>query len=119
MTMDRLCWVLAGEKHCSSSSPGNGSYTTVSPLLSSRQLSVFSKTLHISESDLTDINVPLESLNPTLFPGLPNGIEVHTGFASEHAKTASVVLDNVNQIISDHGVDSITLVSSVVFISST
>ena len=39
-----------------------------------------------SEADATDIDVFLESLNPTLFPGVSSSIEAHSGFANEQAK---------------------------------
>lgn len=39
-----------------------------------------------SEADATDGNVFLESLNPTLFPGISSSVEVHRGFAKEQAK---------------------------------
>jgi len=61
-------------------------------------------------SDLTDVNVPLASLDSSLFPNLPSGIQAHSGFLDEHAKTASAVLAAVNKVISDHGVSSITLI---------
>ena len=37
-------------------------------------------------ADLTDIDFLLQGLDPTLFPGLPSSIQVHEGFAHEHAK---------------------------------
>ena len=37
-------------------------------------------------ADLTDLNFFLQGLDPTLFPGLPSSIQVHEGFANEHAK---------------------------------
>ena len=39
-----------------------------------------------SEADLTDVDALLESLNPTLFPGISSSIEAHSGFANEQAK---------------------------------
>jgi predicted lipase len=70
-----------------------------------------------SESDLTDIDVPMTSLSPTLFPNLPKGILVHEGFANEHARTASTVMANVKKIISEKGASSVTLVSTVLPLS--
>jgi hypothetical protein len=64
-----------------------------------------------SEADLTDVDVPLESPDSTLFPNLPSGIEVHSGFASDQAQTASTILSAVNQIVNDYGINSITLVN--------
>lgn len=39
-----------------------------------------------SEADATDADAILESLNPTLFPGISSSIEAHSGFAGEQAK---------------------------------
>ena len=38
-----------------------------------------------SLADLTDIDLFFTGLDPTLFPGLPSSIQVHSGFAAEHA----------------------------------
>ena len=38
-----------------------------------------------SEADLTDFDVFLKSLDPTLFPGISSSIEAHSGFADEQA----------------------------------
>jgi hypothetical protein len=37
-------------------------------------------------ADLTDFDLSLQGLDPTLFPDLPSSIQVHGGFANEHAK---------------------------------
>jgi hypothetical protein len=37
-------------------------------------------------ADLIDFDFFLQGLDPTLFPGLPSSIQVHEGFANEHAK---------------------------------
>lgn len=42
--------------------------------------------LCFSLADLTDLDFFLQDLDPTLFPGLPSSIQVHEGFANEHAK---------------------------------
>ncbi len=39
-----------------------------------------------SLADLTDVDFFLHGLDPTLFPGIPPSIQVHHGFAQEHAK---------------------------------
>ena len=39
-----------------------------------------------SEADATDVDAFLESLNPTLFPGISSSIKAHSGFANEQAK---------------------------------
>ncbi|CAK5278142.1 unnamed protein product, partial [Mycena citricolor] len=59
---------------------------------------------------LTDATFLMESLNATLFPGIPAGIEAHSGFANEHAKTAETVLANVKQALSITGFNKVTMV---------
>ncbi|KAG1745926.1 Alpha/Beta hydrolase protein [Suillus paluster] len=61
-------------------------------------------------SDLTDADVFMERLNPTLFPGVGSSVEVHSGFADEHALTASIILNEVKSLISQNNADSVTLV---------
>ncbi|CDO71479.1 hypothetical protein BN946_scf184909.g73 [Trametes cinnabarina] len=55
------------------------------------------------ESDLTDINFFLDDLDTSLFPGVTHAIQVHNGFAAEHAKTASTILAEVKRLISQKG----------------
>ncbi|KAI9058382.1 alpha/beta-hydrolase [Trametes sanguinea] len=55
------------------------------------------------ESDLTDINFFLDDLDTSLFPGMTSAIQVHNGFAAEHAKTASTILTEVKRLISQKG----------------
>ena len=38
------------------------------------------------EAEATDADILLESLDPTLFPGVSSSIEAHSGFANEQAK---------------------------------
>jgi hypothetical protein len=40
----------------------------------------------VSSADLTDADFFLESLNSSLFPGVPSSVDVHNGFASEQAR---------------------------------
>ncbi|KAH8989453.1 lipase class 3 family protein [Lactarius akahatsu] len=61
-------------------------------------------------ADLTDANFFLESLDPSLFPGVPSSVEAHNGFADEHAKTAPTILSAVQQTLSAHGASSVTVV---------
>ncbi|KAG1770893.1 Alpha/Beta hydrolase protein [Suillus placidus] len=61
-------------------------------------------------SDLTDANVLMERLDPTLFPGVDSSVEVHSGFANEHALTASIILKEVKSLISQYNASSVTLV---------
>ncbi|KAI6030939.1 Alpha/Beta hydrolase protein [Pisolithus orientalis] len=44
---------------------------------------------------LTDVDIFLESLDPLLFPGISSSVQVHSGFANEHAKTAPTILAGV------------------------
>ncbi|KAJ7226953.1 lipase, partial [Mycena pura] len=59
---------------------------------------------------VTDIDFFLESLDPTLFPGLSSSIEAHNGFAAEQAKTATQVLAAVKTGISKFGAKKVTMV---------
>ncbi|KAH9849002.1 alpha/beta-hydrolase [Lenzites betulinus] len=59
------------------------------------------------ESDLTDINIILTTLDKTLFPGVPSGVQVHEGFASEHAKTAAPILTMVQSLIKSAGATNV------------
>ncbi|KAG1906642.1 Alpha/Beta hydrolase protein [Suillus fuscotomentosus] len=59
---------------------------------------------------LTDANGLVEHLDSTLFPGVDRSIKVHSGFADEHAKTASAILTEVKSLISQYNATSVTLV---------
>lgn len=61
-------------------------------------------------ADLTDADFFLESLDSSLFPGIPSSVEVHNGFASEQASTAPTILSYVKQTLSQHGTSSVTVV---------
>ncbi|KAN0132755.1 alpha/beta-hydrolase [Lactarius tabidus] len=61
-------------------------------------------------ADLTDADFFLESLDPSLFPGIPASVEVHNGFASEQASTAPTILSYVKQALTAHGASSVTIV---------
>ncbi|KAH7928461.1 alpha/beta-hydrolase [Leucogyrophana mollusca] len=61
-------------------------------------------------SDLTDVDIPMENLDPTLFPGVDSSVEVHSGFANEHAQTASIILAEVKSLISQYSASTVTLV---------
>ncbi|KAF7317835.1 Glycoside hydrolase family 5 protein [Mycena kentingensis (nom. inval.)] len=58
---------------------------------------------------VTDANFFMESLDPTLFPGL-SGLEAHSGFADEQAKTATTILNAVNTAIARFGAKKVTVV---------
>ncbi|KAG1822826.1 Alpha/Beta hydrolase protein [Suillus subaureus] len=61
-------------------------------------------------ADLTDANALTKRLDPTLFPGVDGDVEVHSGFADEHALTASIILKEVKSLISQYNAKSVTLV---------
>ncbi|KAF8882767.1 lipase class 3 family protein [Gymnopilus junonius] len=62
------------------------------------------------EADATDLDAFLESLNPTLFPGISSSVEAHSGFANEQAKTATTILSAVKTAISAHSAKKVTIV---------
>ncbi|KAG1872460.1 alpha beta-hydrolase [Suillus subalutaceus] len=61
-------------------------------------------------ADLTDANALTRRLDPTLFPGVDSNVEVHRGFADEHALTASIILKEVKSLISQYNAKSVTLI---------
>ncbi|EIW57887.1 lipase [Trametes versicolor FP-101664 SS1] len=44
---------------------------------------------------LRDINILFENLDKDVFPGVPEGIQIHSGFAKSQKKTADVILQAV------------------------
>ena len=59
----------------------------------SRRLSFISypRLIHLlfsinSIADLTDLDIEMTTLSPSLFPGVPSSVEVHQGFADEQIK---------------------------------
>jgi len=60
-------------------------------------------------ADLTDIDLILGSLDSTLFPGLSSSIEVHQGFANEHAQTAQTILAAVLTLLNQHNGRTVTV----------
>jgi len=61
-------------------------------------------------SDLTDVDIVMENLDSTLFPGISDDIYVHSGFAAEHVKTAAIVLAETETLIQQTGADTVVLV---------
>lgn len=61
-------------------------------------------------ADLTDSDIVLMTPSGMLFPGLPSSIEVHIGFASDHAKSATAILAAVQKALAMHSASSVTLV---------
>ncbi|KAJ6578309.1 lipase [Mycena capillaripes] len=80
--------------------------TTLGTVIVSHQGTDSSKILAL----LTDAHFFLGGLDPTLFPSLSSSIEVHSGFANEHAKTATLVLAAVQKGLSRFDVKKVTLV---------
>ena len=66
-----------------------------------------------SLSDLTDVDIAMSQLDPTLFPGISSSIEGHAGFIAEHAKTAATILTETKRLISVKGATSVILVGRV------
>ncbi|KAI0335878.1 alpha/beta-hydrolase [Cubamyces sp. BRFM 1775] len=62
------------------------------------------------ESDLTDVNFFLDDLDTSLFPGTTHAIQVHNGFAAEHAKTANTILAEVKKLLSQTGAKQVITV---------
>jgi hypothetical protein len=67
-----------------------------------------------SLSILTDGDILMASLDPTLFPGVPSTVKAHQGFLDAQAQTASKTLAEVRSLLSQHDTHSLTLVSVVV-----
>ncbi|GJE98300.1 lipase [Phanerochaete sordida] len=61
-------------------------------------------------SDLTDADIFMTTLDPTLFPGISSSVEAHEGFVSEHALTASTILAETKRLISSKGATQVILV---------
>jgi len=61
------------------------------------------------EADLTDADFFLETLNPSLFPGISSSVEVHNGFAAEQASTAPAILAAVTSGLSEFGTKEVLL----------
>ncbi|KAI6027657.1 Alpha/Beta hydrolase protein [Pisolithus microcarpus] len=61
-------------------------------------------------ADLTDVNISFESPDPSLFPGVSSSVQVHSGFANEHAKTAPTILAEVNKLLIQYSAESVTLI---------
>ena len=49
-----------------------------------------------SLADLTDADFFLDTLDPSLFPGISSGVEVHNGFANEQAKYVTLFIMTVS-----------------------
>lgn len=63
-----------------------------------------------SLSDLTDLEIVMDQLNTSLFPGVPSTLYAHGGFLSEHALTAPTILAETKRLISTKGANEVILV---------
>lgn len=61
-------------------------------------------------SVLTDMDLEFMKPDPDLFPNIPSDIEVHSGFALEHKKTASQILTEVKRLMAKHSSTDVILV---------
>ncbi|KAL4061893.1 Alpha/Beta hydrolase protein [Scleroderma yunnanense] len=59
---------------------------------------------------VTDADIMLTTLDPTLFPGISSGIEVHSGFKDAQAATATDILAAVQTAMSKYGTSSVTII---------
>ncbi|KZT25379.1 lipase [Neolentinus lepideus HHB14362 ss-1] len=58
---------------------------------------------------LEDADIVMETLDPSLFPGVSSSIEVHSGFAATQAGSAPDVLSAVKTAISKYSTNTITV----------
>lgn len=61
-------------------------------------------------ADLTDLDIPFKSPDSTLFPGVDPSVKVHSGFADEHAKTALIILNEVERLMTLHNTKTVTAI---------
>ena len=102
--------ILAGRKYHRSRPRGHGPYSIVRIILLFRIHPFLIFFSYRRMSDLTDIEIAQVPLNPTLFPGVPSGIQVHQGFSDEHGQTASAIMSAVQSLLASTGAKSVTCV---------
>lgn len=61
---------------------------------------------------MTDLSIAQKNLDSTLFPGVSSSVLVHSGFADQHAKTASIILAEVKKLLSSSGASTVVSVST-------
>ena len=61
-------------------------------------------------SVLADLDLKYMVPDPTLFPNVPSGVQLHSGFALEHQKTAQKILAEVKRLMAEHSSTHIILV---------
>ena len=81
----RVCRLLAIASSCHRRSTRNRILLECNPNTASTKGWQFIRCV-CSEADAIDADVPLESSDATLFPGISSSIEAHSGFANEQAK---------------------------------
>jgi hypothetical protein len=59
---------------------------------------------------MTDLRFHFMALDPVLFPDIPSGVKVHSGFAIEHMKTASQILTEVERLMDEYSSTHVILV---------
>ncbi|KAH9479043.1 Lipase [Psilocybe cubensis] len=96
-------------------SDGDGStvqywYVGYSPSLESVIVGHQGTNISDTNAALTDTQISMTKLDPTLFPGVNPAIEVHSGFATVQAKTATTILKWVKKGISAHSAKKVTIV---------
>jgi hypothetical protein len=64
-------------------------------------------------ADFTDLKIEFMNLDSILFPNVPDGVQVHSGFAIEHKKTASLILAEVKDLMDKHSSTHVILVRLV------
>ncbi|KAF8799863.1 hypothetical protein BYT27DRAFT_7263486 [Phlegmacium glaucopus] len=79
-------------------------------VLQTRTLSQWHQEAMVALCSSPDTDLLLESLDPTLFPGVSPSIHAHSGFTNEQAKTATKILSAVKSAIATHGATKVTIV---------
>ncbi|TFK69119.1 alpha/beta-hydrolase [Pluteus cervinus] len=59
---------------------------------------------------LTDFDFSLNNLNQTLFPGIPDSVEVHEGFAAAHESSADPIFAAVKKVLAQTNTKTVTVV---------
>ncbi|EKM50554.1 uncharacterized protein PHACADRAFT_213468 [Phanerochaete carnosa HHB-10118-sp] len=66
------------------------------------------------EPVLTDVDIVMTTLRPSLFPGISPLVEVHSGFADAQSKAARQVLAAVQTSLSLYGAKQVTMVGAAI-----
>ena len=61
-------------------------------------------------SDVTNLGINFMIPDSALFPNVPNGVQIHSGFAIEHKKTALKILAEVKRLMAKYSVTNVILV---------